>query len=155
MAAVTISQAEYDKLVRGVEKTDRLEKEVGLLMAMLRLMRLEKYGSKSEKLSDDQLELLEVEPGVHAGEVETEAESLPETRPVKVKEHAGRNALPGHLERREEILTSSERQCPCCGEARCVIGYEEKEVLDLEPASYFVRVIKREKPAVSAQRLEW
>ena len=147
MAAVTISQAEYDKLVRGVEKADRLEKEVGLLKAMLRLMRLEKYGKRSEKLSDDQLELLEVEPGVHAGEVETEAEIVPEARPVRVKDHAGRNALPAHLERREEILSGAERMCPCCGEARCVIGYEEKEVLDLEPARYFVRVIKREKLA--------
>ena len=144
MATVTITQAEYDKLK---EKSDCLEKEVGLLKAMLRLMRLEKYGAKSEKLSDDQLELLEMEPGVHAGEVESEAEIVPETRPVKVKEHAGRNVLPAHLERREEILPSAERVCPCCGEARCVIGYEEKEVLDLEPASYFVRVIKREKLA--------
>lgn len=144
MAAVTVSQTEYDKLK---EKNARLEKEVGLLKAMLRLMRLEKYGSKSEKLSDDQLELLEVEPGVNLAEVETEAENKSESRPVKVREHAGRNTLPAHLERREELLTSSERECPCCGEARCVIGYEEKEVLDLEPASYFVRVIKREKLA--------
>ncbi len=30
---------------------------------------------------------------------------------------------------------------------RCCIGYEEKEVLDIEPARYFVRVIKREKLA--------
>jgi transposase len=32
-------------------------------------------------------------------------------------------------------------------EERGRIGYEEKEVLDLEPARYFVRVIKREKLA--------
>ena len=57
---------------------------------------------------------------------------------------AAHNALLAHLERREEILPSTERVCPCCGEARCVIGYEKKEVFDLEPASYFVRVIKRE-----------
>ena len=35
----------------------------------------------------------------------------------------------------------------CCGEERALIGYEEKEVLDFEPARYFVRVIKREKLA--------
>jgi transposase len=144
MAVATISQTEYDKLK---EKSERLEKEVGLLKAMLRLMRLEKYGKRSEKLSDGQLELLEAEPGVSAGEVETEAEIVPESRPVRVKDHAGRNALPAHLERREEILSSAGRMCPCCGEARCVIGYEEKEVLDLEPAKYFVRVIRREKLA--------
>ncbi|CAN5481682.1 IS66-like element ISCro1 family transposase [soil metagenome] len=141
MAVVTRLQVEHEKLK---EANARLEEENRLLKAILRLMRLEKYGAKSEKLSDDQLELLEVEPGVRATEVETEVEI---SHPVKVREHAGRNALPGHLERREELVTSPERQCPCCGEARCVIGYEEKEVLDLEPASYFVRVIKREKLA--------
>ena len=61
----------------------------------------------------------------------------------------GSNALPAHLPRREEILTveGEERLCVCCGEERCGIGYEEKEVLDMEPARYFVRVIKREKLA--------
>lgn len=147
MATVTLSQAEYDRLLGHVAKSDRLEKEVGLLKEMLRLMRLEKYGKRSEKLSDDQLELLEVELGVTAGEVEKEAEIPQKERPVKVREHAGRNPLPLHLERREEKIASQDRVCPCCGEARCVIGYEEKEILDLEPAKYFVRVIKREKLA--------
>lgn len=140
MATVTLSQAEYDRLLG-------LEKEVGLLKAMLRLMRLEKYGKRSEKLSDDQLELLEVELGVTVGEVEDESEISEEARPVKLREHAGRNPLPQHLERREEKIASQERVCPCCGGARHVIGYEEKEILDLEPARYFVRVIKREKLA--------
>jgi transposase len=63
--------------------------------------------------------------------------------------HAGRNALPDHLPRHEEIIAveGEERLCVCCGEERCRIGYEEKEVLDMEPARYFVRVIKREKLA--------
>src|SRR5690606_10341439 len=92
-----------------------------------------------------------VELGVTASEVEKEAEipakERPEERPVKIREHAGRNPLPLHLERREEKIASQDRVCPCCGEARHVIGYEEKEILDLEPAKYFVRVIKREKLA--------
>ena len=41
---------------------------------MLRLERLKKYGPKGEKLSEEQVELLELEPGVHAQEVEKEAE---------------------------------------------------------------------------------
>ena len=147
MAHVTLSQAEYDRLLGRATKSDRLEKEVDLLKAMLRLMRLEKYGRRSEKLSDDQLELLELELGVMEAEVENEAQISAKERPVKVREHAGRNPLPRHLQRREEIIASEDRTCPCCGEARHVIGYEEKEILDLEPAKYFVRVIKREKLA--------
>ena len=83
---------------------------------MLRLKRLKKYGPKSEKLSAGQIELLELEPGVHAQEVEKESEVS-----------SGRNALPEHLPRREEIIAveGEERLCVCCGEERCRIGFEE------------------------------
>jgi transposase len=61
---------------------------------------------------------------------------------------AGRNALPDHLPRREEIIAveGEERLCVWRG-ALPRIGYEEKEVLDMEPVRYLVRVIKREKLA--------
>lgn len=147
MATVTLTQAEYDRLLGRADRIDRLEKEVDLLKAMLRLMRLEKYGRRSEKLSDAQLELLDLEPGVHEAEVESEALIEAQSRPVHVRKHAGRNPLPAHLERRNEMIASQERTCPGCGGARHVVGYEEREILDLEPLKYFVRVIKREKLA--------
>ena len=40
----------------------------------LRLVRIEKYGPGSEKLSEAQLELLELEPGVSSAEVQAESE---------------------------------------------------------------------------------
>jgi len=46
------------------EALARSEKENRLLRELLRLMRVEKYGPASERLSDEQLELLEQEPGV-------------------------------------------------------------------------------------------
>lgn len=144
MATVTLTQAEYDRLLG---RADRLEKEVDLLKAMLRLMRLEKYGRRSEKLSDAQLELLDLEPGVHEAEVESEALIEAQSHPVNIRKHAGRNPLPSHLERRDELIASQDRTCPCCGGARHVVGYEEREILDLEPLKYFVRVVKREKLA--------
>ncbi|HET7238410.1 MAG TPA: IS66 family transposase, partial [Terrimicrobiaceae bacterium] len=131
------------------KEADRLEQEVRLLREMLRLERLKKYGSKGEKLSEEQVELLELEPGVHAQEVEKEAAVSSRRKRLAKREHAGRNPLPAHLPRREEIITveGEERLCVCCGKQRCCIGYEEKEVLEIEPARYFVRVIKREKLA--------
>jgi len=45
------------------EALARSEKENRLLRELLRLMRVEKYGPASERLSDQQLELLEQEPG--------------------------------------------------------------------------------------------
>jgi transposase len=37
--------------------------------------------------------------------------------------------------------------CGICGQEKQVIGYEASEVLDVEPAKYFVQVTKREKRA--------
>jgi Transposase C of IS166 homeodomain len=90
---------------------------------MLRLERLKKYGPKSEKLSAGQIELLELERGVHAQEVEKESE----VSSGRKREHARRSALPEHLPRREEIIAveGEERLCVCCGEERCRIGFEE------------------------------
>ena len=61
-------------LAERAQEADRLERENRLLREMLRLERLKKYGPKSEKLSEEQVELLELEPGVHTQEVEKEAE---------------------------------------------------------------------------------
>ena len=63
-----------ETLAERAQEADRLERENRLLREMLRLERLKKYGPKSEKLSEEQVELLELEPGVHTQEVEKEAE---------------------------------------------------------------------------------
>lgn len=47
----------------------------------------------------------------------------------------------------ERVIPCAPEQshCPCCGEPTGIIGYEQSEQLDVEPAQYFVRVTKREK----------
>lgn len=133
------------------------------LKEALRLERIKKYGKQSETLSDLQLELLNREPAVSSNEIETEVASgpLPEAEQEKAgeaaprrknKPHPGRNELPGHLERIEEIVACAASQCRCgkCGAETRVIGYEETEVLGMKPAVHFVRVIKREKRACTA-----
>lgn len=149
MALITVPTTEFERLKVRAQKADQLEQEVRLLREMLRLERLQKYGAKSEALSDDQLELLEKEPSVEQAEVAAEATQPVEAKSVAKRMHPGRNELPAHLPRREQIIAveAGRRQCPCCGEERCVIGYEEKEELDLEPVKYFVRVVRREKLA--------
>ena len=128
------------------------------LKEALRLERIKKYGKQSEKLSDLQLQLLDLEPAVSSDEIETEVTSGPlpvaehektdEVAPRrKSKPHPGRNELPAHLERVEEIVVCATDECKCgkCGRETQVIGYEETEVLGMKPAVHFVRVIKREK----------
>lgn len=147
------------KLASTEERAERLELEVKYLREMLRRERIAKYGPASEKLTDDQLALLDAEPVVHAAEVESEAalspsekEAVPaEATPANPRRSGVRGAqsLPAHLPREEMIITCSPEQaiCPCCQGERAVIGYEEASRLHRIPARYCVRVYKREKRA--------
>jgi len=126
--------------------------KIQLLEERLRLQRIQKYGPASEKLSNAQLELLEEEPGVSNLEVAAESarEPLPAAAPLQPKrtrKHPGRQTLPPDLSRVERVIpcTPEQSRCAHCGEPTEVIGYEQSEQLDVEPAKYFVLVTKREK----------
>jgi len=121
------------------------------LKAQLRLERIKKYGPGSEKLSDAQLSLLGLEPGVNHVEVQAESERapLPASTNRKSRPHPGRQELPADLPRVERVIACTPEQCTCpaCGQPTTVIGYDVSEQLDVEPAKYFVVVTKREKRA--------
>jgi len=124
--------------------------KIQLLEEKLRQQRIAKYGPGSETLSNLQLELLELEPGVSNAEVaaESEREPLPSSsQKKKQRKHPGRQTLPADLARVEKIIACTPEQCKCgnCGADTKVIGYEVSEVLDVKSAEYFVEVTKREK----------
>lgn len=123
--------------------------KIEALQEELRRERIDKYGPQSETLSSLQLELLDEEPGVTSEEVQAESqrEALPAIEPGQRKPHPGRQRLPEKLPRIEEVIACGERKCSQCGAETAVIGYDEREVLDVEPARYFVRVVRREKRA--------
>jgi transposase len=148
------------QLTRRDQALAAAEAIIQQLKEALRMERIRKYGKQSEKLSDLQLELLDLEPAVSSEEIETEVAGGPlneekqnassaAEQQKKRKPHPGRNELPAHLERIEEIVACAASQCTCgrCGAETRVIGYEETEVLGMKPAVHFVRVIKREKRA--------
>lgn len=129
------------------------------LEGQLRQERIARLGPRSETLTDLQLSLLDEEPGVTLDDVAAEAERGPLPKPEapvsstapksKGKLHPGRQTLPAHLPRKEEVIPCAPEACTCrcCGQETTVIGYDESEQLDVEPAQYFVKVIKREKRA--------
>jgi transposase len=129
--------------------------EIQALREELRRRRIQQLGPKSETLSHLQLALLtEEEPSTTRDEVEAEARretlSDPSTTHMPSRErkpHPGRKPLPQDLPRVTDIIMCNERTCTSCGEETAVIGYDESEQLDVEPARYFVRVTKREKRA--------
>jgi transposase len=164
---------------REVEAKDRViaEKNQALsaaeaiiqqLKEALRAERVARYGKRSEKLSDLQFQLLDLESGVSSDEIEAEVARgpLPECpgntpenhKPTEKQQrarrnHPGRNELPAHLERVEQIIACTPEQCTCgkCGKETRVFGYETTEVLSKKPAEYFVTVIKREKRACDCE----
>ena len=126
--------------------------KIQVLEERLRLQRIQKYGPGSEKLSDMQLDLLELEPGVSTLEIQAESERGPLPERVKTERafrHPGRQELPADLPRVERVIacTLEQGNCKSCGQAMTVIGYDHSEQLDVEPAEYFVLVTKREKRA--------
>ena len=150
-AAVSDQFSNFQNTVLSYQnKLQYAELKIQELEERLRLVRIAKYGPGSEKLSDAQLELLELEPGVSSAEVQAESERPPVQSSTKTKrQHPGRQELPATLARVERILKCRPEQCVCkgCGKETVVIGYEESSQLDVEPAKYFVLVSKREKRA--------
>ena len=121
--------------------------EIRVLEERLRKQRIGFLGPASETLSDLQLELLtEEEPSVTREEVEAESRREPMAAAPRRerKPHPGRKPLPENLPRVEEVI-ACEAHCAHCGGETRVIGYDSSEVLDREPAKWFVRVTKREK----------
>ena len=150
----SLPEALFEKLKGSLSiDGDRLrfaEYKVRVLEERLRLVRIEKYGPGSEKLSNDQLELLELEPGVSSAEVQAESQRKQLQLPLKqARKHPGRQQLPADLPRVEQMIACTADQCICgkCGKETSVIGYESAEQLDVEPAKYFVWVTKRVKRA--------
>ena len=124
--------------------------KIQALTEELRQQRVKLLGPRSETLSDLQLHLLaEEEPGTTREEVEAEAQHPPltEAPPRQRRPHPGRQRFSEKLPRVEEVVRCAEDTCRQCGAATAVIGYDESEQLDVQPARYFVRVIKREKRA--------
>ena len=69
------SEAEQIELL--TKKLQWAEWKIRALEERLRLELIKKYGPKSEKLSDAQMQLLELEPGVSAEEVQAESQREP------------------------------------------------------------------------------
>ena len=150
-SAAQVAEAHQRTLEATQQELAFTKLKVQMLEERLRQKRIEKYGPHSEKLSTLQLDLLEGEPGVSDAEVkaESEREKLPPAPRRQRRRHPGRQTLPPDLRRVEKVIACTLAQCVCgqCGKETTVIGYDESEQLAVEPAQYYVELIKREKRA--------
>lgn len=121
------------------QKDHRIDSLQHQLQHMLRRL----FGRSAEKIDSNQLLLFEtvlneLAPPTFApeeSESPTAASNEAESSDSKPKGH-GRRRLPTNLPRRKVIhdLPEHEKPCPCCGEARHVIGQEISEQLEFVPA---------------------
>ena len=119
--------------------------EIARLQAMIAGFQRHRFGRKSERLDDGQIERgiedLEQSLGEQSARVEAAIPDQPRAAPPK----RNRGALPADLPRAEVTIDIDGKTCPDCGGARHVIGEDRAEMLDYIPASFRVRVIRRPK----------
>ncbi len=127
----------------------RLQDQNERLLHMLRQLRRNHFGRKSERLSDDQLNLglEDLETAISSGEAAAEKADAALKASRKAARKANRGHLPAHLPREEIIVDPPSKTCPCCGGDLHVIGEDRSERLDKVPAKYRVIVTRRPKYA--------
>ena len=120
--------------------------EIDKLHALIKQLQRSQFGRRSEQLDGDQLQLglEDLEQAVTAvAAAQAAAGPATETSPSRPPTRRNRGALPAHLPRIEVVVDVEDKSCPCCGGALHVIGEDRSEMLDVVPAQYRVKVIRR------------
>jgi transposase len=113
------------------------------LNAIIKAFMRHRFGSRSEQLDPDQLQLglEDIETALGRAEAVRDALLNPE-RSAKSRT-INRGSLPTHLERVEQLVDVEDKTCPCCGGALHPTGEDVAERLDVVPATLRVLVTRR------------
>jgi transposase len=124
----------------------RAQAEIDRLRQIVKVLQRSRFGRRSERLDDEQLQLgLE---DLDADIARAEAGRPPEGPDKEQKRRCtsdGRLSLPEHLPRAEVTVDIALDACPCCGGAVHEIGETVSEMLDHVPARLRVLRIRRPK----------
>ena len=152
-ALLTAERAEKQQIAgerdAAVAERDRYAAQNERLIHMLRQLRRNHFGRKSEKLDDDQLDLRleDLETAIASGEAAAEKADATLKASRTRERRVNRGNLPAHLPREEVVIEPPSTTCPCCGGDLHVIGEDRSERLDKIPAKYRVIVTRRPKYA--------
>ena len=141
--------AQVDTLVA---ERDALASRNERLQHLLLKLKRRQFGTKSERLPEEQLLFAfeEIEATL-AGNAAEAGKKSPTLRDNQAKRRrAGRGRLPAHLPRIEQVLAPEATACPCCRGPLVEIGTDAAERLDVIPARFRVVVTKRPKLACRA-----
>jgi len=136
----------------AIAERDRMSAQNERLLHMLRQLRRNHFGRKSEKLDEDQLALglEDLETAIASGEAGVEKTDATLAASRRTSRKVNRGNLPAHLPREEIVIEPQAKVCPCCGGDLHVIGEDRSERLDKIPAKYRVIVTRRPKYACRA-----
>lgn len=121
--------------------------EIERLQSIITAFMRHRFGSRSEQLDPDQLQLgledIETALGHARAAREAGSDRPANERPRKTN----RSSLPAHLERIEQVVDVEDvdgvRACPCCGGCLHQIGEDVAERLDVVPTTFRVLVTRR------------
>jgi transposase len=120
--------------------------EIDRLRQIVKMLQRSRFGRRSERLDDDQLQLgledLDTDIARAKSDLPPEAPGK-EQKPGRVS--GDRPSLPDHLPREDLTLDIGAGACPCCGGAVHEIGETVSEMLDYVPARLRVLRIRRPK----------
>ena len=135
-----------------VAERDALAHQNERLQHLLLKLKRRQFGTKSERLPEEQLLFAfeEIEATL-AGNAAEAGKASPALRDKQARRRrAGRGRLPAHLPRVEVVLAPAATACPCCQGPLVEIGSDSAERLDVIPAQFRVVVTKRPKLACRA-----
>jgi transposase len=115
--------------------------EIDRLRHIVKLLQRNRFGRRSERLDNDQMQLGLEDVDADIARVEEALPQVPATRAKAPDEPPG---LPDHLEREDVRLDIDADVCPGCGGAIHPIGETVSEMLDWVPAR--LRVIRIRRP---------
>ncbi len=138
-----------DERDAAVAERERIAQHNDRLTHMLRQLKRNHFGRKSEKLEPDQLNLglEDLETAIASGEASVEKADATLAASRKRQRKVNRGNLPAHLPREEVVVEPPNKTCACCGGDLHVIGEDRSERLDKIPAKYRVIVTRRPKYA--------
>ena len=137
-----------ERAVHAAERS-RLVEQNDRLLHTLRQLQRNHFGRKSERLSEDQLNLglEDLETAIASGEAAQEKADATLAASRRRARKVNRGHLPAHLPREEVVIEPGSKVCPCCGGDLHVIGEDRSERLDKIPARLKVIVTRRPKYA--------
>jgi transposase len=136
----------------AISERDQLAARNQKLEAILAEIRRAHFGRKSERITDDQLALEEIETALAKEEAEADKTDKREKKARSGKRRGSRFPNLDHLPHVVEVIEPESKACPCCGGALHVIGEDVSKRLDVVPAQF--RVVETHRPKFACRACE-